>query len=307
MDESRLGSLQEIAVPQGRLRYRDVGSGPPLFFVHGLLTNSLVWHKVVPRLANEFRCITPDLPFGGHELPLPEDADLSLPGLARLVADMLDALELEDVTLVGITAGGAVCQLLVSDRPDRVGRLVLLPSEAYDNVPPRLLRYLKWSARVPGGTRALMQSTRLRFTLRGPIAWGWTAKRFWERDVLDAFLTPARADRRITRDLVKVLGGMDPRDTEAAAKRLGEFDRPALIVWSRDDRLLPFEHGERLARALPNARLEEVPDSYTYVVQDQPERVAALIREFVARTAVADGDPSLAEIKHTEAADAQPR
>ena len=87
--------LKEIGVPQGTIRYRDTGSGEPIVFVHGLLVNGRLWRKVTPPLEDEFRCIVPDLPLGSHMSPVAEATDLSPPGVARIVSDLLDALELD--------------------------------------------------------------------------------------------------------------------------------------------------------------------------------------------------------------------
>ena len=275
------GTLAEIRLEQGVVRYRTMGEGTPVVFVHGLMTNSVVWHRVMPLIATDARCIAPDWPLGSHSVPLEHDADLTPPGLAKLVTDFLAALDLHDVTLVGITVGGAYCQMIAAENPDRVRRIVLLPSDAYDNLPPMLLRYLRWSSRVPGLLYLLAQSMRFRPSLRMPFAYGWAAKRPFERAALDAFLEPIRSMRGTRRDLAKVLRRLTPDHTQAAARRFGEFDKPVLIIWSHEDRLLPFTHAERLVKAFPQSRLETVPDSYSYVVQDQPERTAELIRDFV--------------------------
>jgi pimeloyl-ACP methyl ester carboxylesterase len=86
--------------------------------------------------------------------------------------------------------------------------------------------------------------------------------------------------------LAKVLKGIDKRYTLEAAERLREFDRPTLIVWAPEDRFFKLKFAERLAEAIPDARLELVDDSSTFMSEDQPERLAELIGEF-ARQAVA--------------------
>jgi len=278
------GKIEEIRLDQGVIRYRLAGAGPPIVFVHGLMTNNIIWHKVIPLIAADALCIAPDWPLGSHSIPLGRDADLTPPGMVKLVTDFLAALDLNDVTLVGVTVGGAYCQMIAAENPDRVGRIVLLPSDAYDNVPPLALRYLRWSSHVPGLPYLLAQSMRFRPSLQGPLAYGWVAKRPFEREVLDSFVRPQLTSHGTRRDFVKVLRRLTPDHTQAAARHFGAFDKPVLIVWSHDDRLFPFEHAERLAKAFPKSRLETVPDSYTYVVQDQPERTAELIRVFVKET-----------------------
>ena len=109
--------MHEIELTPGTIRYRDVGRGEPIVFVHGLLVNGDLWRKVVPPLARSFRCIVPDLPLGSHVTAMRPDADLTPPGLARLIADLLAALDLRDVTLVGNDTGGALCQLVATRPP----------------------------------------------------------------------------------------------------------------------------------------------------------------------------------------------
>src|SRR5215467_16112499 len=92
-----LGEQSEVRLPQGIIRYRERGQGSPIVFVHGLLTNGDLWRKVVPLLAREHRCITPDWPLGSHEIPLQPTADLSTPGLGALVAAFITEVGLRDV------------------------------------------------------------------------------------------------------------------------------------------------------------------------------------------------------------------
>src|SRR6187431_3451552 len=103
-----LGQEKEVQLPQGTIRYRERGTGEPIVFVHGALVNADLWRKVVPELAKDFRCITPDWPLGSHEVPMNADADLTTAGVAQLINDFLVALDLENVTLVGNDSGGAL-------------------------------------------------------------------------------------------------------------------------------------------------------------------------------------------------------
>jgi pimeloyl-ACP methyl ester carboxylesterase len=276
-----MSELNDVRLPQGTVRYRDTGTGEPIVFLHGLLVNGLLWRKVTPRLERDFRCIVPDLPLGAHSPPLEAGADLSPPGLARIVDDFMRALELEDVTLVGNDTGGAIAQVVAAHHPDRLARLVLTSCDAYDNFLPPAFRYLQVAARVPGALNALMQSMRLEPLRRTPLAFGWLAKRTPGREVTDAWIGPALASAGTRRDVTKALRGIDPRHTNEAIARLRSFDRPTLIAWAREDRFFKAAFAERLARDIPTARLEWVEDSYTFVSEDQPERVAELIAGFV--------------------------
>lgn len=120
-----MNTFHQVSLPQGTVRYLDEGTGPTLVFVHGILVNSLLWRKVIPLLSERFRCVAPDLPLGAHSIPLHPNADVTPPGVARLVADFLEALDLREVTLVGNDTGGAICQLVIARHPERIARLVL--------------------------------------------------------------------------------------------------------------------------------------------------------------------------------------
>ncbi len=280
-----LGEARVLDLPGGRIKLHETGSGAPVVFVHGLLVNANLWRKVVGRLAPDFRCIALDLPLGSHVVSAGAGADLTPPGLAGLVAQALDALELEEVTLVGNDTGGALCQMVVTSRPERVGRLVLTSCDYRDNFPPAMFRPLKVVARIPGATQALLTALRPRAPRRLPAAFGWLTKRPIDRDAEDSYLYPALADPAVRADLRRVLSAIHPRHTREAADRLHTFDRPALIAWAREDRFFPTEHAEELAASVPGARLEWIDDSYTFSPEDQPDRLAELIAGFVREPA----------------------
>ena len=280
-----LGEPRELDLPGGPLRVFERGSGPAIVFVHGLLVNANLWRKVVPRLAPDFRCVALDMPLGSHELAMPEGAPAGAPAAATLVADALDALDLDQVTLVGNDSGGAISQIVVTTRPERVGRLALTSCDYRENFPPKLFAYFKPAAVVPGLMWALLQPMRLGLPRRSPIAFGWLTKRPIDRPAEDSYLYPAITDGAIRRDARGFIRGSDPSQTVAAANRLGEFDRPALIAWSADDRVFPQSDGRGLAADLPNARFELVEDSRTFSMEDNPGRLSELIAGFVREPA----------------------
>ena len=282
-----LGERKEVRLPQGTISYRERGSGEPIVFVHGLLVNGDLWRKVVPELSKDYRCIVPDLPLGSHTQPMDETADLSPYAVAKLIDDFLAGLDLRDVTLVGNDTGGAFCQIVVTRHPDRIGRLVLTPCDAYDNFPPRFFKYLLAPAALPGGALVMLQPMRFSAVRNSPIGFGWLSKKGIDAEITDSWLRPARTDRGIRRDLSKVMRGVHPRYTLEAAERLGEFDRPVLLVWTPEKDFFKWEHAEALSKAFPDARLERVEDSYTFVSEDQPERLARLIAEFARRPVAA--------------------
>lgn len=275
-----LGTPGELELPGGRLGYFDAGGGPAIVFVHGLLVNANLWRKVVERLSVRFRCIALDMPLGSHLVPAGPRADLTPPGVAAMIPEALEALRLEDVTLVGNDTGGALCQIVAASGPERVGRLVLTSCDYRDNFPPLAFRPLKGVARIPGATQAVLTALRPRAPRRLPLVFGWLTKRPIDPEAEDSYLYPSLADAGVRADLRRFLPAMHPRHTREAADRLGGFDRPALIAWSREDRFFPTRHAEELARTLPDARLAWIEDSYTFSPEDQPGRLAELIEGF---------------------------
>lgn len=282
-----LGTPRDVTLSNATVRIFESGpsDGPPVVFVHGLLVNADLWQHVVPRLAEAgLRSIAVDWPLGSHDLPVP-DADLTPPGVADLVADLLEVLDLRDVTVVGNDSGGAITQILITRNPERIGRVVLTPSDSFENFFPPLFAALPIAARVPGAAKVLTQALRARWVQRLPIGFGWLTKRPMPDDVVDSFLRPSRERREILEDTRRFLRTVHKRHTLAAAEKLGEFKKPVLLAWAREDRVFPISLAERLAAILPDATIAPIADSLTFVPLDQPEVLANLIVEFVGRDA----------------------
>jgi pimeloyl-ACP methyl ester carboxylesterase len=277
--------MNELGLPQGTIRYRELGSGKPIVLVHGLLTNGELWREVAPRLADRFRVIVPDWPLGSHELPLNPGADLTPPGLAKIIADFLAELDLQDVTLVGNDTGGALSQLVAVHHPERLGRLVLTPCDAYENFLPPMFRPLEVLAHIPGAVFVVAQSLRPRAARRLPFAYGWLTKRPIPDDLSDAWMAPVLSSSAIRREVAAILKGISKRYTLDVAQRFGEFTKPVLLAWAPEDRFFKLRYAERMMGAFPDARLERIEDSFTFVSLDQPERTASLIAAFAGETA----------------------
>ena len=270
---------KEIELPAGRIRYREAGGGKPVVFVHGFLVDGRLWDGVVDRLSDRCRCIAPDWPIAAQQIAMNPDADLTPPGIAAIIASFLEALDLEDVTIVGNDSGGAMSQVLVTTHPERIGRLVLTNCDTHDNFPPGIFKTMPPLAKLPGGMAVIAAPFRVGALARR--AFKPFARTGIPADLIASWMKPALSDPGVKRDAKKVTIGMNKRYTLAAAERLSESQLPLLLTWAPGDKLFPISYAERLAKETPNARLVEIPDAATFVPLDQPQRLADEIATFV--------------------------
>jgi pimeloyl-ACP methyl ester carboxylesterase len=267
------------------------GDGPVVVLLHGVMMDHRQWSAVVEQLRTSYRCVLPTLPLGAHRRPTRPGADLSLRGQARLVSEVLEGLELQDVTLC--FNDWAAPQVMVADGlTDRVAAMVLVSCETAGNYPPGLPgRTLALLGRTPGGLTVALHALRLRWARRLPTTFGRMARYGVPDDLVDAWISPALSSRAVLRDLGRYVRSTrsGKRDLVDATAMLSRFDRPVLVAWGAADRVMPREEGRRLAAAFPQGRFTTVPDAGTLVPLDQPAALATLIDDH-ARFAAALGD-----------------
>jgi pimeloyl-ACP methyl ester carboxylesterase len=279
----------QIKLGAGTMDYVDTGGdGPVVVLLHGLLMDPTLWSDVVEALGDSHRCVVPTLPLGAHNLAMGPDADLSMRGIADMVADLLDKLDLNDVTIVGNDTGGVIVQLLMADKNPRVGKAVLVSCDAFDNFPPGMSgKTLVLTGKLPPAVFGMfMQQMRMKMVRRMPFTLGWLTKR---GDATTArWMKPLLTKSDIREDTVRVLRSISANRSllEDTVDGLRAFDRPTLIVWAKEDKVMPPEHGRRLDALLPKSKLVEISDSYTLIPLDQPAKLAESLREF---TMVASG------------------
>ncbi len=270
---------REIDLPAGRIRYRESGEGNPVVFVHGYLVDGRLWDGVVDRLSGRCRCLAPDWPIGAQQIAMKPDADLTPYGIAATIASFLEALDLEDVTIVGNDSGGAMSQVLATRHPERIGRLVLTNCDTHENFPPGIFKTMPPLAKLPGGMALLAAPFRINALARA--AFRPFTNEPLPPELIASWMRPGLNDPGVKRDLKKVTVDMNKRYTLEAAEKLKGSDLPILLTWAPGDRLFPLKYAERLAAETPNARIVQIPDSKTFVPVDQPERLADEIAGFV--------------------------
>ncbi len=286
-----MGTILDLTA--GPVEVEDTGGdGPVVVMLHGVMMDHRQWSGVVEQLRPTFRCVLPTLPLGAHRRPMRPAADLSLRGQARLVSEVLEQLDLRDVTLC--FNDWAAPQLMVAaGHTDRVAAMVLVSCETAGNYPPGLPgRTLALLGRTPGGLTVALHALRLRWARRLPTTFGRMARYGVPDDLVDAWIAPALSSRHVRRDLAAYVRStrQGKRDLVAATARLSEFTRPVLVAWGAADRVMPLAEGRRLAAAFPQGRFTTVPEAGTLVPLDQPEALARLINEHARSAARALGD-----------------
>lgn len=277
--------MPHAELSHGTLYYRESGTGAPIVFLHGYFMGAGLWDPVVRRLDDKFRCLVPELPLGAHPAPLRPDADLTAAGLGRLVAEFLEVLDLRDVILVGNDSGTAIAQVVAARHPERLGGLVLTAGDAFDNFPPKPFRPLIAAARA-GTLTPLLAMLKSRPPRSLPTAYGWLTHADLPHELIDQWVAAYFADKGVRHDLRRLTAALgDDKFMNKIASELATFAKPSLLAWAADDKFFPAEHARRLAAILPDARVEVIADSRTWVMLDQPARTADLIAGLARRVA----------------------
>lgn len=293
----RAAALGERAIPQGtqrfaqlgdvRVAYSDQGSGPAVLLLHGCPFASFVWRRLTPQLAPTHRCIAPDL-LGLGDTETPAGADWSLWAQAATMLRLLDSLGIERAHVLGHDHGGAVAQVLAANHAHRVDRLVLTDVEAYDNWPSAEERPFVRITQLPLVGDLVLWLWSRRSVLRATLVRAKAVHdaRALSPEFVDLLVRANLSDRRRRAKTKRFIANqVDPRNnriTLDVLEGLRRFDHPTLLVWAENDAHFGPEWGERLRREVPGAkRLEVLPATGHLLMEERPEELAALVRDFL--------------------------
>jgi pimeloyl-ACP methyl ester carboxylesterase len=257
------------------LAYRHLGEGEPAILVHGIPTNSALWRNVMPGLADQFTLYAFDM-IGYGASDKPKDQDLSVAAQADYLADFMDAIGIESAHLVGHDIGGGVVQVFTVRNPDRVKKIVLIDSVAYDSWPEPGIARLKEPA-----WDEIMQRLDIAKGFRKGLEQGMVQKERITDAVVNLYADPFR-DLEGRLAYLRAARALDNRDLLDIKKEVEAIDKPVLILWGAEDVFQKVEYGRRLADALANAQLHIIEEAGHFLPEDQPETVAHYVREFLA-------------------------
>jgi pimeloyl-ACP methyl ester carboxylesterase len=264
--------------------YRIAGSGPPIVLVHGMVNSSRHWEDVALRLARDHTVIAPDLI--GHGDSATVRGDYSLGAHAASIRDLLAVIGIERATFVGHSLGGGVVLQFFYQFPQRVERIALVSSGGLGHEVSPLLR----SAALPGfsGVLAAGANRRVLAALRR------AGDRMRERGSSKGVYLHA---------IARALRPLEQRGARAAflhtlrsvidvrGQRVSARDRlyllsgfPTMIVWGERDNTIPLQHGLDAHDLIPGSTFRTLPRAAHFPHLEDPEGLAALLREFIAET-----------------------
>ncbi len=272
-----------IDLPFGPCDVHRSGSGVPLLMVHGALVDHTLWDRIVPGLEPAADMIRPDLPIGAHRTPVTRRDLLHPEAIADSLARLLDALGVDQAAVIGSDTGGALAQIFTARHPDRVKGLILTSCDAFDHFPPTIIKLLLPMLAIPGGIDAIANLYRSKRVRRSFMGAGLLLNHPVDDTIVKPWLRRLVDSHENRKDVRAFLRASRPKLAHAAARELETFPRPALIAWSRGDRLFPDADGERLARTIPDCELHWIENTRTFSMIDQPDALVALIRPFLDR------------------------
>lgn len=250
-----MATQRSIDTPSGRISYREAGAGPVALFVHGVLLNGHLWRHQLAGLSDLRRCLAIDLLAHG-DTEIAPGQDVSVTANATMLGQVLDALRIEQVDLVGNDSGGGIAQIFAATHPSRVRSLTLTDCDVHDNWPPEAFKPFLAMAAAGGLRDALEAMLADKAVYRSAQALGPAYEH--PEQVADAtietYLRPLVHSEQRTRDFQRFLAAFDCRHTVAVEPALRRLNAPTLIVWGTDDVYFDVKWSRWLAEAIPGTR-----------------------------------------------------
>ena len=288
MDIAEFHASRRFAdVKSGRIAYVEQGTGPVALFVHGVPLNGYHWRHVIEKVRHRRRCIAIDLMGLGYSEIAPAK-DVSFAAQARMIAEVIDALGIDRIDLVGNDSGGAVAQIFAANCPERLRSLVLTNCDVHDGWPPP--QVLPLMERARNGTLAVVfqplldhpDLARARFA-RGesvPMFRSFSDPSVLTDETIWVYLQPLLSSPRRIAAFERYWLAFDNAQTVAIYESLKRLKAPTLIVWGLADIFFDVKWAYWLKDTIPGAtRLIEVPDGRLFFPED---RAASLIEPLLS-------------------------
>jgi pimeloyl-ACP methyl ester carboxylesterase len=271
---------RSVATEAGEIAYTEFGAGPVALFVHGAATNGLLWRHVIEQLRDISRCIAIDLPAHGGT---PARPDLSVAGLAGVVADLCGALGLEQVDLVANDTGGAAAQIFAARHPEVLRSLTLTNCDSEGNLPPaEFIPFVK--AATEGELADLLVAIAIDPSSwrTSPLADGYEHPDRIPDEVWRSYFSPATIER--ARDFERMIAAVDAADLAAVHAELATLEVPTLLVWGTGYPPFDISWAYQLRDLIPGVQeLVEVDGAKVLFPEERPEDLIPHLRRHWGR------------------------
>src|ERR1700740_2597906 len=279
-------TIHTIETPSGRISYASVGSGPVALFVHGVVLNKHLWRHQLAGLSDIRRCVAIDLLAHGDTEIAPEQ-DVSVTANAKMLKEVLDALQISQVDVVGNDSGGGIAQIFAALNPERVRSLTLTNCDTHDNWPPEAFKPFVAMVKA-GGLRGTLEAMLLDKSIyRSPDALGpaYEHPENVTDETIENYLRPFLASNERTRDLERFVEAFDSKHTVAIEPKLKTLKAPTLIVWGTDDIYFDVKWSHWLADAIPGTeRRVEFKGARIFFPEERSEEFNRELRGFWKHT-----------------------
>ncbi len=273
-------TTHSIQTSSGRISYAEAGSGPLALFVHGVMLNKHLWRHQLSGLSDIRRCIAVDLLAHG-DTEIEPNQDVSVTANANMLREVLDALRIDQVDLVGNDSGGGIAQIFAALNPNRVRSLTLTDCDTHDNWPPEAFKPFVEMVAAGGLSKMLnaMLADKSIYRSLGALGPGYERPETATDEDIEIYLRPHLRSEQRTRDLERFVGAFDHKHTLAIEPQLHRLKAPTLIVWGTDDVYFPVKWAHWLAEAIPGAKPPvELPGARIFFPEERAEAFNQLLR-----------------------------
>ena len=273
-------TVRHIETPSGRISYVEAGSGPVALFVHGVLLNKHFWRHEMAGLSDIRRCISIDLLAHG-DTEIAPDQDVSVTANAKMLREVLDALQIDQVDVIGNDSGGGIAQIFAALNADRLRSLTLTNCDTHDNWPPEAFKPFVEMVASGGLSKTLdaMLSDKSIYRSPGALGPAYEHPETATDESIEIYLRPHVRNEQRTRDLERFVLAFDHKHPLAIEPQLRKLQAPTLIVWGTDDAYFPVVWARWLAEAIPGAKPPiELAGARIFFPEERAEAFNQLLR-----------------------------
>jgi pimeloyl-ACP methyl ester carboxylesterase len=243
-----------------------------IVLVHGFLSSTISFRKLLPYLTKEYKVIALDLPgFGQSEKS--KSFIYKLSNYGQLIIDFLDKLNIQDVILIGHSMGGQICMHAARKAPERIKKLILLGCCSYVKRASRSLIACSYLPLFTWGMKSWIQKKDVKQNLLAVLH----DSKLVTQEMIDGYSKPI-SEAAFINCLIRLLRH---REGDMSSEELKEVTQPVLMIWGKEDKVIPLKTGYKLKHDLPNAKLIVYEKCGHLIMEEKPEEITKEILRFI--------------------------